>query len=256
MQVRPAFAKFVRRRLPFLYNPLLAVYQRLFDVDTFRLRRHLKNAIAVMETEGGGLTFVQVGSNDGFANDPFCDWIVHSRTKAYFFEPVPSCYARLVSNYLNRVSPESQTRLHFSNEAVTEDGSDLIFFSVSDSAVLELGKSLPYWWDQLGSFDRSHITKHLDGILDPFIIETNVRTVSLRSFAEREKLASIDILHIDAEGHDFMVLQSLDLGKVQPRLILIEHKHLNPEDRAGLMELLSRWGYRSTQFQSDLVAQI
>ena len=247
--------KFVRRRLPFLYNPLLTVYQRLFDADTFRVRAHLRKAIAGLESQQKVLTFVQVGSNDGFSNDPFCNWIVDANPIAYFFEPVPSCFARLVANYSERVDSGVSSRLHFHNEAVTEEGSDLIFYSVSDAAIEELGQNLPYWWDQLGSFDRGHITKHLDGILEPFIVQTNVKTVSLQEFVKRERLTSIDILHIDAEGHDFRVLKSLDFSEVQPQLILIEHKHLSSVDRVGLLELLNQWGYRTTLFKSDLIAE-
>lgn len=33
---------------------------------------------------------------------------------------------------------------------------------------------LPVWYDQLGSFDRQHIVKHLDGRLEPFIVTSNV----------------------------------------------------------------------------------
>jgi FkbM family methyltransferase len=240
--------------LPFLYNPLLAVYQRLFDSDTFRLRRTLRRQISELGPENSEIFFVQVGSNDGFSNDPFCDWVMRSNTHAYFFEPVPSCFTRLVANYTSRVSVQDQSRLHFFNEAVTDEGSDLAFFSVSDVAQAELGPRLPYWWDQLGSFDRSHITKHLDGILAPFIVETQVKTISLAGFVEREGLRRIDVLHIDAEGHDFKVLNSLDFGLVKPNVILIEHKHLSESDRQSLLDLLGHWGYRIRQFQSDLLA--
>ena len=237
-----------------MYNPLLVVYQRLFDSDTFRLRRTLGRQISELGTETSEIFFVQVGSNDGFSNDPFCDWVIRSNTHAYFFEPVPSCFSRLVANYMSRVSTSNQSRLHFFNEAVTEEESDLVFFSVSDEAQSELGPRLPYWWDQLGSFDRFHITKHLDGMLEPFIVETQVKTVSLAGFIEREGLQRIDVLHIDAEGHDFKVLSSLDFDRIKPRIILIEHKHLSESDRQSLFELLGRWGYRVRQFQSDLLA--
>lgn len=160
-----------------------------------------------------------------------------------------------MANYSERVDSGVASRLHFHNEAVTEEGSDLIFYSVSDAAIEELGQNLPYWWDQLGSFDRGHITKHLDGILEPFIVQTNVKTVSLQEFVKRERLTSIDILHIDAEGHDLRVLKSLDFSEVQPQLILIEHKHLSSVDRVGLLELLNQWGYRTTLFKSDLIAE-
>ena len=254
MRLGPTIEKFVRRRLPVLYNPLLSIYQRLFDKDTLVLRRALRNEISRLDSIKRPLVFVQVGSNDGFSNDPFCEWVLSTDTDAYFFEPVPMVYSRLVENYTSRMTGQDSSRLHFFNEAVTDDGSNLVFYSVSDRATTELGSTLPYWWDQLGSFDRTHITKHLDGILEPFIVETKVLTVSLSTFIDREKIEQIDVLHIDAEGHDFRVLKSLDLSKSRPRLILIEHKHLSLDDRVDLLAFLNGGGYRIREFQSDLMA--
>jgi hypothetical protein len=55
-----------------------------------------------------------------------------------------------------------------------------------------------------------------------------------------------DFLSIDAEEHDLQVIQSLDLSKYTPRLIIVEDETFDPATPAGnlLYQLLSGKGYR------------
>jgi hypothetical protein len=94
---------------------------------------------------------------------------------------VPSLFEELARTYRSTLSPQEMDKIRLINLAVSDE-SDLTFFSVSDDAPQKLGKSLPFWWNQLGSFSRDHITMHLDGILEPFIVATEVMTTRLDSF--------------------------------------------------------------------------
>ena len=69
----------------------------------------------------------------------------------------------------------------------------------------ELGDDLPFWFDQLGSFDRMHIVKHLDGAYsNAFIISEMIDTVPLHDILDKHGGQShIDLIHIDTEGHDY-----------------------------------------------------
>lgn len=138
--------------------------------------------------------------------------------------------------------------------AVTNSPETLVFFSVSELAVVELGSRVPPWWNQLGSFDREHILKHLDGILEPYILEERVPTTSLDNFLRDRGVAKVDVLHIDAEGHDLQVLASLDIEAMPPKVILLEHKHLSADGLANLLIRLSQLDYEVETFRSDLIA--
>ncbi|MBK9580704.1 MAG: FkbM family methyltransferase [Saprospiraceae bacterium] len=72
---------------------------------------------------------------------------------------------------------------------------------------------LPYWYDQLGSFNRSHIANHLNGILDPYIDEVELQGISLDNLLFKYSIFSIDLLHIDTEGYDWEILKQLGLTK-------------------------------------------
>jgi hypothetical protein len=106
----------------------------------------------------------------------------------------------------------------------------------------------------LGTFDRDHITKHLEGILEPFICEAEIETKTLSDFLREQDFEKLDVLHIDAEGHDYKVISTLDLEQYHPALILIENKHLSEEENSRLKRMLIASNYKLRQFRSDLMA--
>jgi len=59
-----------------------------------------------------------------------------------------------------------------------------------------------------------------------------VRTRTLNSIIAESKFngREIDLLSIDAEGHDFNVLRSIDLAQYKPKIIVIEDQSKNIED--------------------------
>lgn len=127
------------------------------------------------------------------------------------------------------------------------------FYYVSEIARVE-NPSLPIWCDQLGSFDRGHILKHLDGILEPYIIEVDVRCDTLSNILSIHHIQDISFLMVDAEGYDLEVVKSLDFDRWLPHLIYIEHKHLIPEDRNLLVDILRSNGYAISDLGGDFFA--
>jgi hypothetical protein len=122
------------------------------------------------------LNVIQVGSNDGFSNDPLQKYIINNKWNAVLIEPVPRIYARLVDRYAEIKN------VKILNLAIHPAGSNngrMKFYSVSESAKIMLGPSCPDWYDQLGSFNRSNIEGHLQGMLTPFIEEIDVLVASL-----------------------------------------------------------------------------
>lgn len=241
--------RFVRRFAPSLYNPLVKVYSRYFDFDTKRLNRCIKKKLKALPDNA---IFVSVGTNDGFSNDPFVDWVLTSNCHAFFIEPVPDVFARLCRNYETKV--QSSDRLTFHNIALSSQNGIAPFFAVSAEAKSALGDVVPEWIDQLGSFNRSHIIKHLDGMLEPYIYQFDIPAQTLESYIESNDLKQIDVLHIDAEGHDYQIFSTLNLNKVRPSMILIEHKHLVAREKTLLIATLEHHGFEIMEFRSDLLA--
>ena len=147
---------------------------------------------------------------------------------------------------------ENNSRVTVLNCAISDESSKILeFFYVSDDAKI-LGEGLPAWYNQLGSFDKNNIIKHFDGLLEPYIISESVKIRTLDSLAE--EYGSFQFLHIDAEGHDYQVLSSLNLDKFQPKIILMEYKHLANEQLQAMIKKFIKYQYKYRFFSDDVVA--
>lgn len=146
-------------------------------------------------------------------------------------EPIPYIFTKLQANY------QDVDRFDLANIAVGEDGK-MPFYYVDKTAINDL-PDLPYWYDQLGSFDRGHIVKELEGALEPYIRSMQVESLHLGSLLDRYGVTKIDVLHIDAEGYDWKVLQQLDLNQFKPTFILCEYHHLSLEEQKAALAFLT-----------------
>lgn len=188
---------------------------------------------------------VQIGSNDGVTGDPIHDLLLRKQGwKALFVEPVPYLFDRLKRNY------SGNPRFKFEN-SVVNDGSNITFYWVAEQAKESI-PSLPDWHDQLGGFDRAHITRHIPELED-HIEEAKLSGITLDHLFAKHDIAKIDLLHIDTEGADFKILSQLDLKKQTPKIILYERKHLSKEEEdASILFLKER--YVLYNFGADILA--
>jgi hypothetical protein len=113
---------------------------------------------------------------------------------------------------------------------------------------------LPFWYDQLGSFDRDHILKHFDGALAPFILACSVEVRPLPEVLKKNGIRDVHLLHIDAEGYDYEVLKTVDLASAAPAAILLEHQNLSVGDKAELVQNLRRHRYLVDDCGGDFFA--
>jgi len=175
---------------------------------------------------------VQIGSNDGHSGDPIRPLLIrHPSWKALLVEPVRYVFEHLCRIYGNN------PRFKFENIAIAETTGSRPFYYVA-AAARQHFPYLPGWFDQLGSFDREHIMRHFDSKLASFIVAENVPTVSLATLLERNGIGSIDLLHIDAEGSDWMILRQLDFARYDPKIVWFEHRHLSESDKAEAQAFL------------------
>jgi FkbM family methyltransferase len=192
--------------------------------------------------------FVKVGANDGVTGDPFGYSLLNNRQwKGVLVEPVPYCIDKLQRIYSDK------TRFTIDQSAVGSTSGTGKFYYVSEAARNSL-PDLPEWYDQLGSFDRQHIIKHLDGKLEPFIVTADVDVEPLSNILRRHQLSYVTLLHVDTEGYDLEVLKSLGIPSLCPSWIMIEHKHLSGVDRTEMISILDSGGYDISDTGSDFFA--
>lgn len=192
------------------------------------------------------ISLVQIGSNDGKTGDPLHQLLLKNPAwTALFVEPVPYLFERLKKNYTDA------QRFQFANVAINE-GKSLNFHWV-DAKAIETFPDLPFWYDQLGSFDRGHIAQELGERIEPFILSEELPGSTLSDLLEQYDISSIDVLHIDTEGYDWKILSQLNLDRFTPGFILFESNHLSDEERKAAFEFLNT-DYILFQLGIDLLA--
>jgi len=188
---------------------------------------------------------VQIGSNDGKTGDPLYPLLQkHKHWKALFVEPVPYVFEKLKANYADA------TRFICENVAIN-NGETLEFHWVDPIAKKQL-PDLPYWFDQLGSFHKEHLLKHLDGQLAPYIISQKLQGIRLPDLLAKHQIQTIDLLHIDTEGYDWAILSQINLEIHRPKFILYEYKHLSAADLQKSLDFLK--GYQIFNIGIDILA--
>ena len=233
------------REFPTVFSVLRTVYRFLFPSSEKLMAKQIMKTLG----EKPSVFFVQVGAGDGVQGD-----LIHSlidnneHWSGVFIEPVEFVYRRLKQNY------KDSERFVFENIAIGIEKGIKQFYYVSEEAKAKLGDDLPYWYDQLGSFDRNHILKHLDGKLEPYIVEEEIDCVPLQEILDKNNVKKIDLLHIDTEGFDYRVLSQINFNKYKPSIVLYEHRHLRDDEREKANSLLKNSGYSLRIYAGDTLA--
>jgi FkbM family methyltransferase len=192
-----------------------------------------------------GLTFVQIGANDGVLNDPIHDTVVRHRWRGLLVEPIPWIFDKLIENY------RGVDGLEFENAAIAPiDGTMTMFY-------VERQPGDPDFFDQLFTFDEATIRSHHDAAedFDSRVRQTDVRGLTLSSMLKQHHIGAVDVLHIDAEGFDLEILKQIDFAAPwAPRFILFEVKHLSQDSYRAARALLRHAGYRFFPIWHDAFA--
>lgn len=141
------------------------------------------------------------------------------------------------------------------NAAVAEHDGALPFFHLRDATAQERA-TLPDWYDGVGSFNREAILSHAPQMPDVAerIVEAEVPALRFATLLQRHGIARPDLLVIDTEGHDWAIIRSIDLAEHGPRLLVYEHFHLAPDDRAAARAHLRAAGYETLEEGFDTMA--
>jgi len=204
----------------------------VFTIDPFDLgvQLFLNNSV---------IKIIQVGANDGITNDPVFKYInANSKFHGVLVEPFPPIFKTLVKNYNN-----SSSDLKFLNAAVSDfDGKINLFISENANINSDHQKSsvMPY-----------HIQKHCHGAGSNTLA---VPCYTIKSIVNMFNIINIDILLIDAEGHDWTILNSAFSDGIHPSMIMLEVIHLSRADKLKMREHLDQLDYLYFETNKDLLA--
>ena len=194
--------------------------------------------------------FIQIGSNDGISGDPIYPIVSNCPNwKGVLVEPIPFLFEQLKKNY------KDHDNLEFEKSIISDSrGQKTIYFLPESLLSTEKGRHLPSWSSQLASLSRDHILKHLGNEIEGEIQSITISCQTFSDLCRKHDVAHVDILHIDTEGHDFVILRSIPLLEISPTIILFEHKHLSKTEQALARMLLKASGYSVRTDYNDTFA--
>jgi FkbM family methyltransferase len=190
--------------------------------------------------------FVQIGAFDGTTHDRLHEHVRKGRWHGVLVEPQSRYFERLAESYAGTDG------LSFVNAAVDRKRGSRMLYRVekADGDPIE---GLAH----LASFSREHLLdwQRRDG--ERAESEIRIGGTPVRCLTFDDLLADvdyIDLLHIDAEGHDFELLKLFDFDRFAPEIVRFEHVHLSRDDWDEAVRLLASHGYRAVREEYDTTA--
>jgi FkbM family methyltransferase len=203
------------------------------------------------------VTFLQVGANDGFINDPLHIFIKRDNWRGVLLEPLPDVFDEYLVR-LHRKRPE----ITAINAALDRNDGTRPFYKLSVSR--------ERWAHGLSSFNREVLVKKLtDGSMernmrrqgvtlpaseDECITSDEVVTVSPETLLKKFDGQELDLLVIDTEGYDYEILKMLDLDRISPEVIIYEEMLFDEKTAAECREYLKNHGYSCSSIKRDVLA--
>ena len=232
---------FIRTR-PAMYDVLKSVKRRVSrtpDLQYDWLDRFSRSMQQVR--------FVQIGANDGLHNDPVREFIVRDRWEGVLIEPLPEVFELLKRNYAG------QRGLQFLNAAIAQAPGSLSFWTFQPEFLGRLPTEERLDYLRKASFDKQHVCKFLQGQPDTVLREIRVPCETLTDVVQRCLPLGIDLLVIDAEGHEPQIIRSIDFGAVSPKAVFFESHHIQ-DQMPALTGIFEAAGYRMQDIGGDSVA--
>ncbi len=206
----------------------------LVDRDELNFDSLLGALVEAYRCPGRPFRFMQIGAYDGVVSDHLHQIVRNGSCHGVFVEPQTTAFARLRENY------RDVPGLTFMNVAIDHVSGQRDFYTTNNENSV------------LASFDKSNLLKH--GIADVDIVSKSVSCMTVTEVLAAVHLESVDLLQIDAEGHDWAIIESIDLESLRPSILRFEIAHLSRADRENCIAHLSRFGYRFLVEKMDIVA--
>lgn len=232
---------------------LISLYYRFLWLPKSPLDKFL-NKFSFQNKE---IFFIQIGSNDGFQNDPIHKFIKKNNWNGIMIEPQQKAF-----NILNSVYKKN--KITVLNKAIDTINQKRKLYKLSFSDAR--------WASGLSSFNKSHLEAMIkDGSLISQIKKENVTPpensndyitfdlvdcINFETLISTYSIQKIDLMHIDTEGYDFQIIKNFDFKKIHPKVILFEKTHLSDADYKECRSLLELIGYKLTDYNADTVAEM
>lgn len=187
--------------------------------------------------------FVQIGANDGLANDPIRPLIKQFHMKGLLVEPMPDFFARLTKNYAD------EPQLAFENCAIGAADGEVSLFRFKPDTPLPNN-----FFHGMARFDKNYmLARSIKMGLTDAIEEIKVPALTFDTLTRKHNIQKIDFLQIDTEGFDFEIIKMAFSLNILPEIINYEWTEISLEDRFACKTLLLEKGYSFIDVGPDVL---
>ena len=224
-----------------------------------RAKRCLLDGVAALARSRRSSSMLQVGAHLAFgnANDPFKRLALDVINHTVLVEPQPGVYRDLAALVAAHADPAH--RIAVVNRAVSDRDGVVTFHTINDTLIDPAtgcyrrgfgpppgGKTCPAsFTSQIASLSLKNILKHKHWIpnLEALVVDVEVRASTVRTLLDEHDLRDdLVVLSVDAEGHDQIIVRSVDLSKITPYFIVFEHMHIM-HSASGALRHVMESGY-------------
>lgn len=234
------FIKSIIKKYPKIYDYINSFRPIVDDVEIW---------IDTFSRTNKRLNFIQVGANDGLRWDPLRRFILRDGWSGVLIEPIFPVFKMLKNNY-----SYVKNDLVFENCIISNHDGFIDFYTVSDEFLKNLSTEKKLFYLRKSSIYKDNLSRHVGDINSAdCIVSYQVRCLKLDFIIDKYFFdKNLDLVFIDAEGHDDDVIKSIDFNKCKPRAIFYESHNLGSKNEQ-IKLLLSSNGYEIIQFKGDAV---
>ena len=192
-------------------------------------------------------TFVMnLGAMDGEMFDEMIGYTRMYGFKGIYVEPIPYLFEKLKKN----IGGDNL----FENSAISDYDGEIEMMTI-DQEVIDSGLVHSCFYGMsavyppkngLGSeFDRPTVEKYGKIVKVPCITFDNL--------LQKHNIQKIDVVKIDAEGHDYKIFKQIDVKKFRPKIIRIEWINLSEEEQSAIEQTFIENNYQYEITGQDIV---
>jgi len=183
-----------------------------------------------------GLSFVQIGANDGVYQDMLHWWIRKYRWRGVLVEPIAEKLAECRENY------RGCGGLIFECCAIAESPGERDFLY---APITTVSSALVPVWAKVEGYESRGECEH-----------RTVPCMTIMGLIEKHYIRSVDVLCIDAEGYDGKIIKSIDFAKCRPKVIIYEYRNKGRQipEEGELAVLFKENGYKRTRYKNNRIA--
>ena len=191
---------------------------------------------------------VVIGAHSGVGLTSLFD--EYKKKNILLVEPVPYNISLLKSN------TDEYKNISIEPSAISEKSEIKKFYFVKSESIKKLGK---HWASEIGSFNKDHILNHHNKrflVTESDIEEVNIQYLTFSDLIIKYFILSIDLLHIDVEGSEFSILNSIDFKTIEIKKIIFEFKHFDGTFKEGpklelIKEKLAKFNYMVKKIDNE-----